>query len=106
MTAGVDERGARKMKVMMFQAMSPAERLEHFDEVSDGMCSDDWRGKFSRFIEGFPPDIQASHEPLVREICDHSTIEGCLFKKSGDLPGCRGCRDAFWKLVNLAALDW
>jgi hypothetical protein len=107
MIAEIDERGARKIKVMQFQASSPEERLAHFDEVSGEMCSDEWRDKFRTFVEKFPPDAGASKsDPFAAAISEHSCIEGFLFKESNELPGCQKCRDAFWKLVDLVSLDW
>ena len=102
-----EERGAYKIKVMQFQAMSPEERLAHFDEVTGEMCSDEWRAKFKEFAEKFPPDATTSKtDPLAAAISDHSCIEGFLIKASSELPGCQRCRDAFWKLVDIAAADW
>ena len=106
MSHTLEERGAHKIKAMQFQAMSPEERLAHFDEIAGEMCSDEWRQKFRAFVEEFPPDGGGAKDPLTAEICDHSCIEGFLFKGSAGLPGCQKCRDAFWKLVDLGALEW
>jgi hypothetical protein len=95
-----------KMHLMRFQAMSPEERMVHFTEVSGEMCSDEWREKFEEFTRNFPKDETSSRLPVNEEVFEHSNIEEFCVDPSKDLPGCRSCREAFWKLVVLTSMDW
>lgn len=106
MPLNAEETMASKIRAMQFQASPVEERLKHFDEVAGDMCSDEWRKKFREFVEKFPPDVAAKDEPLFIEISEHSFIERSLFEKPEEIPGCRQCRDAFWKLVSIVSQNW
>jgi len=105
MSINLARRGAFKLKLMWFHAISREERLAHFDEFAPGMCSDEWRTKFREFIANVTPETVARHQELRDEVCNHACIEGSLFRETEELPGCRKCRDAFWNMVEKTALE-
>jgi len=100
-----EERTALKLQLMAYHVASREERLDHFAEVAPEMCSARWRRKFREFVERVTPATVKENTHLVIKISNHSCIEGSLFEKSENLPGCKKCRDAFWKLVLLTAKD-
>ena len=91
---------------MRFQAMSPEERMVHFGEVETEFCSEDWREKFKKFTQQFPPDSKSPKQPIEEEIFKHSQVDKFCVDPNANLSGCEACREAFWKLVVLTSMDW